>query len=854
MNPSFTATFILLLVSVPSIPPAIADTRQPTATIQPLVEIARLGEPELVDPAPSNYGNSADPTLTAGGERTGFEPSASHPRSSARRALLIGINSYQPGLSPDGAAQVTVGVSPVDSGSHTPPSSRRTWTDLEGCVNDVLALRELLVARYDFQPENIVVLTNAAATRAGIFSAFERALIDPAAEGDLGLFYFAGHGSQVVNSKSLEADGMDESIVPADAWAGAPDIRDKELRRLYRRALRQGLVLTAIVDSCHSGSIARGLTTVRRVRYVPPDLRDVADPPDDAPDPEELGLLVISASQDHQNAFEIQEHDFVHGAFSLALLKVLRALPADECAETVFSRIRTTLQAHGWPQEPVLAANTQRRGAPLLGGQAVHRRDGGLRVAVQTVEPVGHVQLQGGRAVGLNPGAELTRVVPPNQQPDVRLRVVETMGLVQARACVIAGSLASVSVGDLFEMDKWGVPEGDGLRLWLPPATPASTDPKQLLKMLEAIRSWAAVEWVEDPIEQTPTHVLAWSGAQWVLETMDGTVTVAQDLTVPALREALVQSIGTRPRLFCYLPPGEELRQELERAADLAPGHINFTAPRHLAHYLLVGRFSEGRWQHAWVQPDRDRDITPDSPLPARSDWFPNAGEDDSILGVAAWLNRRALRLARLKAWLCLESPPDTAHFPYRLALRNSSTGEIKEGGEIAEGDSFALVLRATAEQLRHGIEPRFVYSFVLDSHGNSTLLFPPAAQGNVENRVPIALSTGGYPTEIRLGPPALFSVGPPFGIDTYVLLTTAQPLVDPTVLESAGVRTRGRSFPLAAHPLERVLSTLGVQMRASPNPLPIDWSIQRSTFSSLSQLPSRKRMRRRYSIVSQCA
>ena len=54
-----------------------------------------------------------------------------------------------------------------------------------------------------------------------------------ASKDDVVFVYFAGHGSQVRNSKSDEPDLLDESIVPADSRRGAPDIRDKELRRIF---------------------------------------------------------------------------------------------------------------------------------------------------------------------------------------------------------------------------------------------------------------------------------------------------------------------------------------------------------------------------------------------------------------------------------------------------------------------------------------------------------------------------------------------------------------------------------------------------------------------------------------------
>src|SRR5205085_10114581 len=130
---------------------------------------------------------------------------------------------------------------------------------------------------YGFDRHDTITWTDQAATRAAIFHSIENHLESGAAKDDVLLFYFAGHGSQVRNSESDERDKLDESIVPADSRAGAPDIRDKELRVLFNRILDRGARLTVILDNCHSGSGARGLPSGAQARGVQADLRDVAD-------------------------------------------------------------------------------------------------------------------------------------------------------------------------------------------------------------------------------------------------------------------------------------------------------------------------------------------------------------------------------------------------------------------------------------------------------------------------------------------------------------------------------------------------------------------------------------------------
>src|SRR6185295_4967128 len=106
---------------------------------------------------------------------------------------------------------------------------------------------------------DVLVLTDADATRDAILKAIDTQLVAPSGQGDVAFFYFAGHGSRVRNTLSAESDKLDESIVPADIAKGIRDIRDKELRRVFNSVLDRGATLVAVFDSCHSGSVSRGL-------------------------------------------------------------------------------------------------------------------------------------------------------------------------------------------------------------------------------------------------------------------------------------------------------------------------------------------------------------------------------------------------------------------------------------------------------------------------------------------------------------------------------------------------------------------------------------------------------------------
>ena len=75
--------------------------------------------------------------------------------------------------------------------------------------------------------------------------------------------------------------------------------------------------------------------------------------------------------------------------------------------------------------------------------------------------------------------------------------------------------------------------------------------------------------------------------------------------------------------------------------------------------------------------------------------------------------------------------------------------------------------------------------------------------------------------------------ITPPFGVDSYVLLTTEEQVPDPAVFEAKGVRTR--SFDRGpANPLDALLRRVGDHTRGfASEETPTSWSIQRVSLKS---------------------
>ena len=151
-------------------------------------------------------------------------PSAGTP--GRRRALCIGIDAY----------------------SQQP---------LAGCVADARLWVDTLVS-LGFEPP--MTLLDGQATRQNILQALQE-LVQASRAGDVIVFQYAGHGTQLPDVDADEQGGdtpdQDEALVPFDFVQGAYVI-DDDLAALFA-AIPAGVNVTCFMDCCHSGTISRML-------------------------------------------------------------------------------------------------------------------------------------------------------------------------------------------------------------------------------------------------------------------------------------------------------------------------------------------------------------------------------------------------------------------------------------------------------------------------------------------------------------------------------------------------------------------------------------------------------------------
>ena len=214
-------------------------------------------------PAPPSVAAAARVRETAAPARAAAAPAgpiAAAPP--AKYAMLVGINKY-PGNA------------------------------LNGCVNDVTHLREMLVGNFGFAAENIVMLTDEQATRANILDRLD-GFAAKLHKDDLFVFAYSGHGSLFPDAYSEEQDETDTlhfnpdprndnkpffedgkydaAICPVDSRetsSGKPWhnlILDDELYARFSKFAGQGATVNYLTDSCFSGTQGRDLFKTRSLK------------------------------------------------------------------------------------------------------------------------------------------------------------------------------------------------------------------------------------------------------------------------------------------------------------------------------------------------------------------------------------------------------------------------------------------------------------------------------------------------------------------------------------------------------------------------------------------------------------
>lgn len=227
---------------------------------------------------------------------------------------------------------------------------------LRGCINDILAMRTMLVDAYSYREENIIMMRDDKApgsvmpTRQNIMREITEMLKTSLSTDEVWI-HFSGHGGSIKDYSGDEKDGMDEVLVPSDYARGGGLIIDDELRLIADKAK---CLVYLTMDCCHSGTnwdlpFSFYLQGNRIFRHLE-NRRLMTNP----------RVYKLSGSRDDQYAMDSYNHEeqIPMGAFTMGLIQCLRRANHSIGLIRLFLNINNYLIERRYTQRCILSSSS----------------------------------------------------------------------------------------------------------------------------------------------------------------------------------------------------------------------------------------------------------------------------------------------------------------------------------------------------------------------------------------------------------------------------------------------------------------------------------------------------------------
>ena len=335
-------------------------------------------------------------------------------------ALLIGIDCYLPNELPDGAS----------------------YKSLKGCVRDINHVEAFLKREFNLPSEQIykLIASNVDGatepsepidewpTYENIVNRFKQ-LIEKAQPEDQVYIHYSGHGGRTItNYPELKGtQGIDEALVPTDI--GNPTsryLRDIELAALLQRMVDKGLIVTVVLDSCHSGGTTRagdsGIrgadkstvdTTSRPTESLVASVEELAKTWQDLTEettrsgtsdisflPGAKGYVMLAACRPNKYAYEYAFNGKErNGALTYWLLDSLQNRSPDLTYKVLYDRINAKVHSQFQQQTPLLFGEGKRL---VFGSESASLQYAVTVMQVDASKNPIRVQLSAGQAQGLS--------------------------------------------------------------------------------------------------------------------------------------------------------------------------------------------------------------------------------------------------------------------------------------------------------------------------------------------------------------------------------------------------------------------------------------------------------------------
>ncbi len=245
----------------------------------------------------------------------------------SKKALLIGINYYD-----------------------TPS------IQLNGCINDVVNMRNMLIDAYGYSSENIIVLrddsSNSKPTLANIMKSLNALISQSKSLSEIWIHY-SGHGSQIQDMNGEESDSLDEIIVPCDYYTGG-FITDDIIYGIVRQSLCKTVL---IFDSCNSGTVCdlmwnfNANISSKQLTITKTNNNNILN----------QNIICLSGCRDEQSSadvYNVSSQQYC-GAMSNAIMECLRWNKHNVDVKKLFIDVVSFMLKNGFTQIPQLSSSAK---------------------------------------------------------------------------------------------------------------------------------------------------------------------------------------------------------------------------------------------------------------------------------------------------------------------------------------------------------------------------------------------------------------------------------------------------------------------------------------------------------------
>lgn len=293
----------------------VSDTKDEIIIPFDIISIENLVNDKMETRSKKRVNSNQNPTIEQPRKRN---------KKNAKKALLIGIN-YR---GQDG--------------------------ELRGCVNDVKGWKEILIKEYDFEEEDIVLMTDERdtmkeliPTRSNIMEKIKWLI--QSKSGDSLVFAYSGHGGSVRDKNRDETDGKDETLIPLD-YEEEGEIVDDDIRKIFVDQIPSNVKLTCIIDACHSQSILD-----LRYTLVPISKDDFYFKVDPMKKNTVGDVICISGCRDDQTSADTIENGKNVGALTFCLHEILKETNYDISYLKLLQKAKEWLKKMGYTQIPQMS-------------------------------------------------------------------------------------------------------------------------------------------------------------------------------------------------------------------------------------------------------------------------------------------------------------------------------------------------------------------------------------------------------------------------------------------------------------------------------------------------------------------